>query len=255
MRRVHLFILILIVLPVLSSAQDFWESLEGPQGVDGMIGTSVNSFLTRGGDTIFACLEDGVALSFDEGASWQRRSNGLHPYLISMAADSAGTMIVVSDRHGAFRSSDAGLHWHSVSEGLQLPSNPTSYYDLWDIAYNHFNSTWYIAASNGLLLTSTDSGTTWEPEIFDSLEYSYGEVEVMPSGNVIFAVPGALRILTLTDGLWREAAVGARHLLRAGNRIYAYHGSGLTFSDDEGMTWNAFRDGPADLSLIGLFDM
>ncbi len=255
MQRVFFPIILLLFSSVGIKAQDIWESLQGPQGVDFMTSTSVNCFLKLGGDTIFTCTDDGVAISLDEAASWQRRSNGLQPYLRYMEADNAGTMIVVSDRRGAFRSSDAGLHWHAVSKGLHPPSDPTSYYDLKDIAYNHFNSTWYISASVEGLFTSTDGGTTWEHEILDTLEHYGCEVEVTQSGNVIFAGSGPLRVLTLSDGKWRTASVGASHLLRAGSRVYAYHGSGFAFSDDEGLTWSNFREGPADLRLRSLFDV
>lgn len=77
MLRVYLSVLILLILPVSTNAQDFWENLEGPQGVDFMNATEVNCFVKLGGDSIFACLNNGVVLSLDEGATWQRRTIGL----------------------------------------------------------------------------------------------------------------------------------------------------------------------------------
>ena len=73
-------------------------------------------------NVVYAAMVDGVARSFDSGATWLPPGQGLPSIPQSLAAHPtlSGT-VYASTWQGAFRSDDGGASWVRVSEGLRDP--------------------------------------------------------------------------------------------------------------------------------------
>lgn len=128
---------------------------------------NVNDFASIG-NMIFAGTNNGVYLSTDDGTSWTTVNNGLSysnydsvyghaPQvwrLIAVGAELfAGTI-----GEGIFRSSDYGMNWSQVDNGL----NNLGVYGLAAIGTSVFAGSFSDYSTGGVFI-STNSGSSWQP--------------------------------------------------------------------------------------------
>ncbi len=255
MRLAYVIGILIALSPASTLAQGFWEELDGPPDVSFGASIEVHTYIQLGDDTVFACLSNGVVMSLDEGATWERRTYGLpDDHLISLAADSAGTLIASSYFDGAFRSTDAGMHWEMVNQGIETPESGGYPYDIWDVCYSHIDDTWFIASMDSKVHMSTNKGDRWDAITLDTTKDRFRSILCAENGNVV--VCGSYGIHTWIRDLkeWRRTGDGAHDMHRASDRIYSAAGYMLT-SDDMGETWSTEYDGPEGLYLHSIYDM
>src|SRR5258708_26308650 len=76
----------------------------------------------HGQRTVAAATEEGVAVSHDEGKTWQINSpepNEVLSLISATAADGAETLLAGLHRHGVVRSADDGATWTPANDGLR----------------------------------------------------------------------------------------------------------------------------------------
>jgi len=115
-----------------------------------------------------------LVLSTNGGQNWVLRNGGLkHPKfelkISALAIDPynpdiiyAGTGLSNYDGHGIYKSTDGGLSWQPVNNGLPVDSMPLGGYYVQSIAIDPNNSQTIYAASFGGLYNSTDRGQLWK---------------------------------------------------------------------------------------------
>ena len=255
MKKNLIVFLIVFFLPKSMTAQDFWERLQGPPPNE--IAGTVETLVPFGKDTVIACLSNGFAVSFDQGRTWTRRTNGLTPHKIwAMAIDSVGTIMIISREDGVFRSTDVGEHWQTVNEGFTPPASSHGGYELWDICYNETNTSWYIASINGLVWKYSNEGDSWNAMLVDSLAGRFTSITAARNGNVI--VCGHRGVYTWFRDLaeWRMTADEGRYLHYAGSRLYTtIDWGGYLFSDDNGESWQLKTGGHGLVGHFRIFDL
>jgi photosystem II stability/assembly factor-like uncharacterized protein len=101
-------------------------------------------------------------LSRDYGNSWQLYTTlGASEGIISMffAEDSSTTLFVLGSKNNLYKSTDVGRSWTSIGQSLSKYPGATTI--SWITTLQHKPDIFYVATPYGLL-TSKDSGTTWE---------------------------------------------------------------------------------------------
>jgi photosystem II stability/assembly factor-like uncharacterized protein len=112
-------------------------------------------------NVVYAALSNGVARSFDSGATWLPPTQDLTGYLTSLAAHPTlpGT-VYAGASDGVFRSADRGATWVRVSDGLSDPSVQTLAIDP-----AHPATLWAGTASNSVRLggvfQTTNAAASW----------------------------------------------------------------------------------------------
>jgi photosystem II stability/assembly factor-like uncharacterized protein len=106
--------LLVFILSITMSAQDFWEQTSGPSG--GLIyGTATNS----NGWIYVGTAFSGIHLSTDAGQNWEPKNNGLtDPIIFSIFISSNDYIFAGSYQHGLFRSTDSGENWSQIQNGI-----------------------------------------------------------------------------------------------------------------------------------------
>ena len=253
MRLIVIVLALNAMLPRITSAQGFWEELAGPSNSERIYGAY--ELIVRGGDSVFVLMERGVALSTNEGMTWERRTKGLTTIsLRSMAADSAGTLIAISSEDGVFRSTDAGMSWKQSNQGIVRPDGAYDDFELWDVCYNHFNDTWYIASVNSTVLFSSDMGRTWSSVRIDTTQVRFQSILAADNGNVIVGDYQVMYTWLADRGQWMKTAASGSYLHRTSRRIFLTNQTGYLISDDDGETWLETTD-LGGLINKRLFDM
>ncbi len=162
MKRVVILLLILILSPGLSFAQDFWQQTNGPYG--GKIHSFGTNFF---GGTIFAGTDSGLYRTDDFGDSWTKA--GL--------ADSTVTAILISSidqvfagtaDSGLFLSDDYGASWTQVDNRLKNCS-------VRSLAFNPIENTFLGTADSGIF-RSPGFGTYWTQISTGQTNYGPGTV-------------------------------------------------------------------------------
>ncbi len=236
MRFIVIVLMLNVLLPDMTSAQGYWEELDGPPNSELIYGAY--ELIPRGADSVFVLLQGGVALSTNEGRSWERRSKGLTPMsLRSMAVDSAGMLIAISTMDGVFRSTDAGMSWVQSNEGIVKPEGAHYNFELSDICYNHFNDTWYIASVNSTVLFSSDRGNSWSSATLDTLQRRFQSILAAENGNIIVCDHTGVNTWFREQDRWMMTALSGEYLHRAASRIFMTNQTGYLISDDDGETW------------------
>ncbi|HQI69280.1 MAG TPA: hypothetical protein PLT47_00915 [Bacteroidales bacterium] len=121
-----------------------WNNISIPMTVQNV------ETLAANGNTIFAGTSDGVYVSYNNGAAWQAPGTGIQGVAVTSLAFSGGNVFAGSPGAGVFFSSDAGISWTAVNNGI-VPV-------VFSMAAsgNHV----FAATVTGLFQTS-DNGTSW----------------------------------------------------------------------------------------------
>jgi photosystem II stability/assembly factor-like uncharacterized protein len=144
-------------------------------------------------ERVYAATADGFYLSEDEGATWQRRNEGVtnlycrgiavHPKNPDIILVSGSPSPPPSWRRGGpqfalFRTEDAGRTWRRVIDGLPCPC--PSVIDTNNIAFSHADPDLVLCAlRSGELFMSRDAGTKWEKaaELGEIYSVCYGRLQ------------------------------------------------------------------------------
>ncbi len=121
-----------------------WNNISIPMTVQNV------ETLAANGNTIYAGTSDGVYVSYNNGAAWQAPGTGIQGMAVTSLAFSGANVFAGSPGAGVFFSSDAGISWTAVNNGI-IPV-------VFSMAAsgNHV----FAATVSGLFQTS-DNGTLW----------------------------------------------------------------------------------------------
>jgi photosystem II stability/assembly factor-like uncharacterized protein len=176
-------------------------------------------------DRIFVgTFDNGVFRTLDGGGSWEAAGDGIpHRRVLSIAVSECdeenGRFVVYAgtEPSSLYRSADDGATWEDLSTLRDLPSAPTwsfpprpwTHHVRWIAPHQSRREILFVGIELGGVLRTLDGGKTWEDRHPDAV-----------------IDPHVLR----THGLARD-------------RVYAVGGDGVSYSVDEGETWQRDTDG------------
>jgi uncharacterized repeat protein (TIGR02543 family) len=243
---------------------------------EGMQGSFLYTIEAVTDSAIFCGGYGGVRVSRDQGNSWSYACEGLDTYRITDLLYAKQILFAAANRGGVYRSTDLGLHWIEINNGmtsdqaqcLAVDGSGIMYCgtegngvfsssdngDNWTEINNGLSSlriyalcadpaSTMFAATDGGVFKSTDQGANW------SLA-SAG----LPSGNIISVLSANGVVFAGTGGSLYRSSDGGSNWLRvgetqlpgrpfyslkadAGNVVYAVCATGLFSSSDNGDTW------------------
>ena len=180
----------------------------------------------RGEDLYCGTFGEGLWVSHDTGATWQRAGEGI-PYGDVMAvAVNAGVVWAGTEPSALFRSEDGGRTWQEHPALRQLPSAPTwsfpprpwTHHVRWIAPDPVVDGRLFVAIELGGVMRSLDGGATWEDR---------------------------------KPGSQADAHTLGTHPLAPG-RVYEAAGGGYAESRTGGATWRGDDDGLEHFYLWGL---
>lgn len=231
-------------------------------------------------NAIYLCTrQDGVLISGDGGATWQRSNDGLNVRQIKcIEADHINNLFYLGTFHdGIYKSNDHGATWHKISSNIYRSN-------CLDIAANwrHPDSL-FLAAANGLFI-STDGAQGWTRQTIPgidpnklviSIELDRLHPEKIYASESASGPDQPKGILRSWDGgaTWQlfedwlppgsyPHQVSIAYLDDSNRRLFVAATSGVYYSDDYGESWERsaglppnrsfYRIGvsPADPSLV-----
>jgi photosystem II stability/assembly factor-like uncharacterized protein len=242
--RVRFFIcsralLLLVLLPVCcGSAYAQWVQTSGPNG--GYVRA-----LAFSGPNIFAGLyrEGGIYRSTDYGVNWSRTITGLTNLdVFSLAI--VGSNCFAGTRYGVFRSTDNGSTWSEANTGF-----PTT--AVYALAVK--GSTLFAGTSSRAVYASTDDGASWSPANGGS-NYQVNALAILGSylfaateGGVLFSTDSG------TSWAWTSLSGTITSLVVSGTDLIAgTKGKGVFISRNNGSTWSEANGGIGSLYVTSL---
>lgn len=210
-------------------------------------------------------FQSGVYISYDEGATWYGRNNGLsNLHIQSLAVHPRHGEIIYAGTYGSgiFLTTDRGLNWKSSNDGM------LNNHIIYDIEIDPKNPSIVYAASRvsgslaGYISRSADAGRTWRVvyrgDWFNTLDYFY-DVEVHPSGiNTVYftahehgfyrSVDNGITFTAINTGV---SDLSARSIvINEANRNVilggVWHGGAVYKSNNIGDSWQSSRIGLPD---------
>ncbi len=292
MKGAIVLLFLVILLPSLSYAQDFWEQTNGPYG------GAVNSLAINSTGHIFAGTSDsGVYRSTDNGDNWTPTglTNGV---VWSLAINSSGHIFAGTDS-GVYRSTNNGDNWAQINTGLtctlvhSLAINSsghifagTAWNGVWDGVYRStdngdnwtltgltdinvfclaINSSGYIFAGTIGVYRSTDNGDNWTPTgLTNGVVWS---LAINSSGHIfaaIFPVQGTgpayplIQRSTNNGDNWTFSFEYGDGIpitdiaINYNQDVFAGTDSGVFRSTDNGDNWTPINTGLTNTSVICL---
>jgi hypothetical protein len=189
------------------------------------------------GNALLAGTDHGYFMSSNRGGTWGLSKPGFYPasFVVSGNAILAGTY-----QNGAFRSTDNGVTWDSIDNGI------TGAYDIKQINALAINgNSIYAGAFEGMYVT-TNNGDNWTP-INSGLPVSpsYPNVTAVAAfGSTVMAGTNNVGIYASTNNgaHWAKADTGLGSsrmysLIAINGTAYAGTDSGLFISEDNGAHW------------------
>jgi photosystem II stability/assembly factor-like uncharacterized protein len=209
----------------------------------------VTAFLVKGGETVFAALEQaGVFISRNRGESWTQVNNHLTDLSVrSLVAAADGSIVAGTSNGKIFRSSNDGGVW------VEVQGHPIWAYM---VALAADSAGIIYAGSLGQgVFCSADNGLTWTPSS-NGLESLFvlalaiddeGNVLAGTWANGVYRSAGPGAPWERIDGGAVPADVSAIAIDESGAIFAGTHGRGVFRSPDGGYTWER-----ADIGLQGL---
>ena len=224
--------------------------------------------ILKDGDNLYCATDNGFYFSNDEGNTWRLRNNGLgiNPSVNCITKHGA-SLFIGTNKDGVFKTSDFGLNWVQVVNGLE------DHYTIRSI--ESIGSELFIGAvqitSNsisGKLFKSSNDGGTW---INSTNNGGFTNVyDIHAIGSVIFLATGNGVFLSTNSGAsWIESNSGMPTnnifaLTSNGNFLFAAHADaqssteppfgGVFVSPDYGSNWgnNNYYENNSVYSLFAI---
>jgi len=221
-----LLLLILYSNPLQVHPQNFWQGVPGPDG-------SVNHYAINSNGDIFISGGCGFLRSTDDGESWTGQAPSVFSHT-AITINSLNHVFVGTMQDGIYRSTDNGMTWNKINEGL------TSLY-VYSLA-THQNDDVYAGLYYGVC-KSTNNGNTWSPT---NLGATFVQTLDINSSGVIFAGANLMGIYKSTDNgaTWNICSNGLTTAniftlsINTNDDIYLGTVNGGAFrSTDEGNSW------------------
>ncbi|HEY3180325.1 MAG TPA: hypothetical protein VGL25_15770 [Casimicrobiaceae bacterium] len=196
---------------------------------------------------LYMAIGAGLAKSLDGGASWSTVNAIASPVrLLAIDPTSTATVYVGTYNGLVFKSTDAGDHWMSASDGLQA-SNVNA------IAMAaSAPATLYVGVSNGIF-RSSDRAETWTHLTLGVRNVGVGPVAVDPvMASTIYANAGGAVAKTTDGGVhWADSGLGlaGEEVLRfvidptSPSTLYAITFHSIYKSNDAGAHWAPLANG------------
>jgi len=198
-------------------------------------------------ETVYASQGD-VFRSVDGGQTWKFIRVG--GFAFQVAVPPRGSRVVfAATTTGIFRSSDGGVTWSRMTQGLPksygarlIAFDPSSQRRMYAFLQEDFN------ASVGMLVRSTDGGTTWQVIRKGLQQLLSLAVDPRARGTLYAGTDQGLYKSTDGGTTWRRTGFADASVLtlqvhpRLGF-IYAGTDAGLFRSDDGGATWTRLFQG------------
>jgi photosystem II stability/assembly factor-like uncharacterized protein len=180
---------------------------------------------------MFTATSGGIYFSTNQGDEWSRCSNGIpNLYMLSVWADSNGTIFAGNYWRGVYRSIDNGYSWVHSSNGLANSSVKS-------IAFTSKGT--LICTSDYGIHSSTDKGLSWSIPLIAS-----GLSSVVVNANDSIYVGGNPGIyLSENEGIsWKiigltDVSISSLYITKKSS-ILAITSKGLQRSTDRGQSWN-----------------
>ena len=200
-----------------------------------------SDFIAVKDNKIYVCgYQQGLAVSTDDGASWQNIFNTtIDRFVRSVAANNTCVFISTTNK-GLLKSTNNGINWISCNNGIDSSDTKSLFaYDDVVIASNTYNSTSFCSTNNGANWTAFSSPNTIEA--------------TARIGNVMLAsnssMEGGGMIRSTNKGVtWFNAYVNffPTCLAAKDSVFYSYGLSNFYKSTNLGLNWIQF---PSDLPL------
>ena len=192
----------------------------------------------------------GIYYSEDSGENWSYL--GMKGYSVRTLAFSGNRFIAGTSPGGVFSSDNSGVSWHETSTGLaRLTTGAIT-----------LNGSTIFAATNEVILKSTDKGNTWV-HVNKGLPPFENIYALACNNSVLFA--GSYKIYrSLNNGNnWEPmfdpgypvtcfAFLGSRIFAGTQTNYYPYGGGGIFLSEDLGVTWKAVNNGLLNTTIFSL---
>lgn len=178
---------------------------------------------------------------------WQSCKIGLEKEVISYIYANENKITAYSEPDGLFLSTDDGLTWTAINEGLEKYPNENSIPHINSVSY--CGSKMFVTTSFFGFYYSTNNGNNWNLyNDSSSSDFSAYPSIINVSDKMIFGGDGIIRISYECGEIWHLASSG--HLLRQfsgfsvnNNKIYAGTSYGmLHLSTDEGVSWDTIAN-------------
>lgn len=152
MKKLSLFLSLFIIVSI--SKADWVHLTSFPSA-------NAEDIIEKNGVLYAGASGSGVYVSYNNGANWTQRNNGLTTTRATtiqrMAYLSTGLFIATTD--GIFKSTDDGLNWTAKNNGLQIGPGAIYYF-----AYSIFEDAGILYAGTfNAIYKSTNNGDSWTP--------------------------------------------------------------------------------------------
>uniref|UniRef100_A0A7V2ZM09 T9SS type A sorting domain-containing protein n=1 Tax=Ignavibacterium album TaxID=591197 RepID=A0A7V2ZM09_9BACT len=222
-----LILLFLYINPLQVHPQNFWRGVQGPDG-------GVNYHAINSNGYIFISGGCGFLRSTDDGESWTGQAPPSLFSFTAIATNSLNHVFVGTMQDGIYRSSDNGMTWVQINEGL------TSLY-VYSLV-THQNDDVYAGLYYDVC-KSTNNGNSWSPT---NLGATFVNTLGINSSGVLFAGANLQGVYKSTDNgaTWSVCSNGLTTAniftlsINTNDDIYLGTVNGGAFrSTDEGNSW------------------
>ena len=207
-----------------------WQKAEIQKAVDSVLALAVPSHFAQSKIVLAATLENGILRSDDRGEHWYSVIAGLENLEATALTWIDDRNVLVGTTNGIYHSSNHGQSW-LITEGSEG-------YEVGALTFIS-NGTALAALESGGLLSSADSGMTWNKLENIPANIAGSAFSVTEEGTLLWGTIGN-GILRSTDSghTWQQVHESTVLSFAAnGNTLYAGHSDGLSVSVDDGITW------------------
>ncbi|MBK8550399.1 MAG: T9SS type A sorting domain-containing protein [Ignavibacteria bacterium] len=200
---------------------------------------------------IYSGSYQGFNYSPDLGASWQTRNSGLPSRIIySVYKTSGGKLLAGVYNLGLYSSSDNGMNWVPVSNGISsgaqiksIKSSPNGFLFAANIPP--------VFSDTMELYRSSDNGLNWI-KVFQPQTTGMDQFTIDADGNIFIAGTNSMfesSILVSTDNgtTWNETVLEEffmfQNFTSSGKNLYLTFSNNIFYSSDFGLNWNQIPNG------------
>ncbi|MBK8551287.1 MAG: hypothetical protein IPL53_09600 [Ignavibacteria bacterium] len=200
---------------------------------------------------IYSGSYQGFNYSPDLGASWQTRNSGLPSRIIySVYKTSGGKLLAGVYNLGLYSSSDNGMNWVPVSNGISsgaqiksIKSSPNGFLFAANIPP--------VFSDTMELYRSSDNGLNWI-KVFQPQTTGMDQFTIDADGNLFIAGTNSMfesSILVSTDNgtTWNETVLEEffmfQNFTSSGKNLYLTFSNNIFYSSDFGLNWNQIPNG------------